>query len=205
MWFTPSFPSFLSLVLQQHFAQTATSSKGTEQGSNSLRLTARTLRWHHKQLRLIWASESHKESDINLSALILTQRGQKNTSYIYAAQVQAKKHHTWWTKKKKYIYNETDHDCTKTNRNNGPVRTGTEGWRLLQMLEKQFLWIFMSFMVKFDSKGLEKETKCFIFYPYFNGSLRVKALYAIYLLFSHLPTKLSITWPSKRISSSFMV
>lgn len=107
--------------------------------------------------------------------------------------------------KKKYIYNETDHDCTKTNRNNGPVRTGTEGWRLLQMLEKQFLWIFMSFMVKFDSKGLEKETKCFIFYPYFNGSLRVKALYAIYLLFSHLPTKLSITWPSKRISSSFMV
>lgn len=104
MWFTPSFPSFLSLVLQQHFAQTATSSKGTEQGSNSLRLTARTLRWHHKQLRLIWASESHKESDINLSALILTQRGQKNTSYIYAAQVQAKKHHTWWTKKKKYIY-----------------------------------------------------------------------------------------------------
>lgn len=99
MWFTPSFPPFLSLLLQQHFAQTATSSKGTEQSSNSLCLTARTLRWHHKQLRLIWASESHKESDINLSALILTQRGQKNTSYIYAAQVQAKKHHAWWTKK----------------------------------------------------------------------------------------------------------
>lgn len=58
--------------------------------------------------------------------------------------------------------NETDHDSAKTNRNNGPVTTGTEGWRLLQMLEKQFLWIFMSFMVKFDSKGLEKETKCFI-------------------------------------------
>lgn len=166
MWFTPSFPSFLSLLLQQHFAQTATSSKGTEQGSNSLRLTARTLRWHHKQLRLIWASESHKESDINLSALILTQRGQKNTSYTYAAQVQAKKHHAWWTKK---IYNETDHDSAKTNRNNGPLTTGTEGWRLLQMLEKQFLWIFMSFMVKLTQKAWKRRQNAlfFNFYPYF--------------------------------------
>lgn len=39
-------------------------------------------RWHHKQLRLIWASESHKESDINLSALILTKGAKKYQLYL---------------------------------------------------------------------------------------------------------------------------
>lgn len=88
-------------------------------------------------------------------------------------------------------YNETDHNSAKTNRNNGPVRTGTEGWRHLQTLEKQFLWSFMSFMVtfaKFDSKGLEKETKCFIFsfLPRFLMDLYVSKLFTLFICYFHI-------------------
>lgn len=56
------------------------------------------------------------------------------------------------------------------------------------MLEKQFLWIFMSFMVKFDSKGLEKETKCFIFliFTHILMDLYVSKLFTLFICYFHI-------------------
>lgn len=168
MWFTPSFPPFLALLLQQHFAQTATSSKGTEQGSNSLRLTARTLRWHHKQLRLIWASESHKESDINLSALILTQRGQKKIPVIFM-QHKSKQRNTTPDELKKIIIMRL---TTTVQRQTGImdqsqlVQKGGGFFRCWRNSFSGFLWVLW---LNLTQKAWKRRQNAlfFNFYPYF--------------------------------------